>query len=91
MFSSLHSRTLEGLSRPLFLWTDECLVAKGRPGLPSEQWLVAISYILVILARQRHCFDIGICVDIMKYRWSSVRAVLLDEEGEIEVREELVA
>ena len=42
----------------------------------------AISYILVILARQRHCVDIGICVDIMKYRWSSARAVLLDEEGE---------
>ena len=50
----------------------------------------AISYILVILARQRHCVDLGICVDIMKYRWSSARAVLLDEEGEIEVREELV-
>jgi hypothetical protein len=26
----------------------------------------------------------------MEYRWSSARAVLLDEEGEIEVREELV-
>ena len=51
----------------------------------SRTWLVAINYILVILARKRHC------VDIMKYRWSSARAVLLDEEGEIGVREELVA
>ena len=24
----------------------------------------------------------GLCSDIMKYRWSSARAVLLDEEGE---------
>jgi hypothetical protein len=28
---------------------------------------------------------------MIEYRWSSVRAVLLDEKGEIEVREEVVA
>ena len=27
----------------------------------------------------------GLCSDMMEYRWSSARAVLLDEEGEIEV------
>jgi hypothetical protein len=28
---------------------------------------------------------------MIEYRWSSARAVLLDEKGAIEVREELVA
>jgi hypothetical protein len=33
----------------------------------------------------------GLCSDMIEYRWSSAQAVLLDEKGAIEVREELVA
>ena len=52
---------------------------QGRNIFTEESRANALNYIHMNPVRK------GLCSDMIEYRWSSARAVLLDEEGAIEV------